>query len=207
MSQNLAEYLEEYEGVFSVSLNRLEQLHHDEEWSLTELVDKFNTDLKTLCMRMSKADIKLLCDACERQMPPVREKLNYCSERCEKLDKGKTIICPGCGDRIGEIGRWVAHQRKDGHYGEILMKTCNYSDDMSVSWKAQRRVALHQADGVCQICNDEAELHVHHLIKRRFFDKTERSHAVENLVVLCNSCHALYEDSGAKTVMRDVVSS
>jgi 5-methylcytosine-specific restriction endonuclease McrA len=204
MSKELSEFLTEHRGIHSVSLKRLEELHHKKKLSLSELTERLNTDMETVCMRMSKGGIEMLCDTCQAELSKGRERLNFCSEQCYQLQKGNAIVCPDCGDRIQQVGRWVAHKDKNGHYGNVLMKTSNYEDDMHVSWTAQRRVALHNSNGVCQMCNSDGELDVHHLIKQRFFDVTERSHAIENLITLCRECHSRHENSGVKEVLRRV---
>lgn len=62
----------------------------------------------------------------------------------------------------------------------------------SPSWSVQRQKALDR-DGVCVRCGCENDLEVHHIVPRKHFDDERVAHILENLVVLCSSCHGEVE--------------
>jgi hypothetical protein len=59
-------------------------------------------------------------------------------------------------------------------------------------WTEARRKALAR-DRVCQDCGRRSGLHVHHIEPVRAFDDPADAHYLENLVVLCESCHPKWE--------------
>jgi len=194
-----------YQGIHSLSLPELRRLHHDEGMTIGEIADHLGEGVRDVAVRMGEAGIDKLCDACGEKVQPagVSPAINYCSERCETLDNGGDVVCPDCGETISETGRWVAHRDRHGDVRPILEKTTNYDPDGGrVKWAAQRGAALHRAGGSCELCGSEDALDVHHLIKRRHFDHEERSHALENLIVLCRGCHASHENAGVRSTLR-----
>ena len=203
--QTTAADLDRYSGIHSTSLAELERLHHDRGLSLRELGERLNTDPAAISARLGKADIERYCGACGDAMSGVRKDVNYCSEQCRKVDNGDAVVCPDCGEKIRAVGRWVHHRDRAGQDSEILEKTSQYDESADVSWRAQRQAALHNAAGECEICGSTDGLDVHHLIKRRYFESEDRSHALENLAVLCRGCHSIHENSGARTVLEAVV--
>lgn len=58
----------------------------------------------------------------------------------------------------------------------------------SDEWKRRRAVAIRKAGERCQICNRGGQLHVHHRTYERFGAEME-----DDLTVLCEDCHDLYE--------------
>jgi len=59
-------------------------------------------------------------------------------------------------------------------------------------WVEARKAAL-QRDRVCQSCGSSDDLHVHHIRPVRTFDDFTDAHDINNLVVLCSSCHRKWE--------------
>jgi hypothetical protein len=65
-----------------------------------------------------------------------------------------------------------------------------YADYLkSDQWKAVRSRAKFEADMCCQICGSEYSLDVHHRTYERLGDELP-----EDLIVLCNNCHAKFHD-------------
>jgi len=196
--------LDRYSGFGGASLDELRRLHHDEELSLRELAARLDNDPLSISARLREAGFERHCGACGDEMSGSRKYVSYCSENCRDVDMGEPVVCPDCGETVRTIGRWVYHRDHAGQDSEILTKTSQYDDDMDVSWRAQRQAALHSTAGGCEICGSTNDLEVHHLIKRRYFKSEERSHALENLAVLCRSCHSRHENAGARTVLEAI---
>lgn len=73
----------------------------------------------------------------------------------------------------------------------------NYSDYIiSDSWKKKRNLKLGVVDH-CQICDKKTKLHVHHKTYKRF-----QNEIVNDLMVLCSSCHSLWHHYLPTLVMR-----
>ena len=197
MSDPLAYQLSDYDGHHSISIGRLKSLHHEHGLSLRELSTRFNTTAEAISVRLKKAGIDRLCGACGDVMSGVREDTNYCSPECKTIDTGGAVVCPFCEESVSEIGRWVAHRDKEFGRRSLLSTPAEYEGGR-VSWDAQRQEALRRANNSCEICGETSDLDVHHVVKRRFFDEEDRSHALSNLCVICRGCHAKYENSGGR---------
>jgi len=59
----------------------------------------------------------------------------------------------------------------------------------SVAWKAKRKDKIKTANGKCQICGSEYDLHIHHLTYENIFNEKPN-----DLIVLCEPCHIKYHD-------------
>lgn len=61
----------------------------------------------------------------------------------------------------------------------------------SPEWGVVRRIALHQADHRCSLCNRNGRLDVHH----RTYDHIGRE-TLADVIVLCRGCHSRYHGVG-----------
>lgn len=112
---------------------------------------------------------KVECDYCNDDLwrqPHVMEKnvYHFCNDECKGGWRSENII--------GEN-----HPNWEGgpvYYGS--------------NWHDMRRETLAR-DEVCQVCDADEELHVHHRTPIRQFEVPEKANTLDNLVVLCNSCH------------------
>jgi len=59
-------------------------------------------------------------------------------------------------------------------------------------WRARRRERLSFAGNRCELCNVEAELHVHH----RTYERIGREE-LSDLITLCEGCHGNFHATGA----------
>jgi 5-methylcytosine-specific restriction endonuclease McrA len=200
MSHNLS--LKYYEGFWSISLEELRELHVEQGFTHKRIKEDFDIEVGNLVARLRKAGIDRFCDTCRREMPGTTPTLRHCSKACEKLEKDGSVMCPDCGLEIRTIGRWISHTERG--VGEIYEEFDDWSSIDTVSWRAQRQGALHRADGRCERCGDDGELDVHHIIKRKHFEPTEKSHALENLAVVCQSCHNSLEQMTAREAIEEV---
>lgn len=68
------------------------------------------------------------------------------------------------------------------------------------NWKAARAAVLERAGGRCEWCGRDLSgvkrYAVHHIIGVREFEKEDEGHTVDNLEVICQSCHAKYHGLG-----------
>lgn len=78
-------------------------------------------------------------------------------------------------------------KRKEEWYNSPREKYARYL--VSDEWKAIRQEALERAKHRCQICNGDSNLQVHH----RYYRGLGKEQP-EDLTVLCEECHKLYED-------------
>jgi len=61
---------------------------------------------------------------------------------------------------------------------------------LTPQWKTIRRLKLEQAGHKCQVCASKNNLQIHH----NTYDRRGRER-LDDLTVLCNQCHELYETS------------
>lgn len=201
----LSYYLQELDGFYRITTKELKQMHYGGGYTHQEIADKFGVSIKEFSTRLSKAGVERLCDTCREEMTSMGPTPEHCSTECRKFDNDESVICPDCGEEIRTIGRWKSHcsEDKEAKYYRRLSESINRVPD--VKWKVQRKAALHRADGECEVCGDTETLEVHHIVKRRVFDEERVSHALENLVVLCRSCHGRLEDESMREVLSEVV--
>lgn len=60
------------------------------------------------------------------------------------------------------------------------------------TWRVRRRARLALAQGRCEVCNARGDLDVHH----RTYDR-RGDERIEDLIVLCRSCHATFHGKAA----------
>lgn len=136
---------------------------------------------------------------CERCSTPLQgRQQKYCSRYCKRH---MTVVCPGCQQphdrsvanatdfcrscvQTGERNnQWRGGHRywQEGKLGR---------DKDGLSWKIQRQLAWDRDNYTCQDCGKTREQmgckpHVDHVIPYRI----SRSHALDNLLCRCPSCH------------------
>lgn len=88
----------------------------------------------------------------------------------------------------------------------------NFSGDQHWDWKDDQtdyygedwyemRGRVRERDVVCQKCGADGSddvLDVHHIVPRREFDNVNNSNTMDNLILLCRSCHSQVEKGGAE---------
>ncbi len=67
----------------------------------------------------------------------------------------------------------------------ILLKPNNYGSN----WQQQRKLALDRDGHRCRTCGAEGLLHVHHIRPFREYSDYRQANQLDNLAVLCPSCH------------------
>jgi len=201
----LADFLDEYDGIHSVTLNELESMHHEENLTHKDLAERFNTSITEIARRLSRLKQPRLCDCCRSEMSGVDgSKLQFCSSPCRELYETGTVKCPDCNEDIHTIGRWKAHTHEEMP-DHVLEQVRHIHNHDRVSWKKQRTEALHRANGQCEVCGSGDNIQVHHIIPRKFFNSREK-HAMENLAVLCNGCHSEYEHKSLRELFQEIIS-
>ena len=92
------------------------------------------------------------------------------------------------------IGKWLSKKFE----GEKSARWKGGYSRYNNGWCAARRKALERDNHTCQDCGKHAEElernpHVHHIRPVRTFDNVDNAHDLNNLVVLCGSCHPKWE--------------
>lgn len=105
-----------------------------------------------------------------------------------KDSKGKEKLCNPCRTIRKNKPGVDSPAWKGGGSGWVEGRYC--TDPQGLHWKEQRILAL-ERDNHCQVtkCFECDTLDVHHIIPY----KESMSHALDNLVTLCNSCHMKVE--------------
>jgi endogenous inhibitor of DNA gyrase (YacG/DUF329 family) len=57
------------------------------------------------------------------------------------------------------------------------------------TWRNIRDKVIDRDGGRCIVCNSNTNLHVHHIIPVRIFDRENDAHYMQNAVTVCASCH------------------
>lgn len=151
------------------------------------------------------------CGVCGEDFTTSKKGVKYCSPECGSRAQRKrvTLECERCGNsfetRPSQVdgkrfcsieckGEWFSehftgenhpmYQGGDQYYGE--------------NWHRQRRKALKRDQHRCQACRTTAaylprEPSVHHIRPIREYDEPEAANTLDNLISLCEPCHAKYE--------------
>ncbi len=120
------------------------------------------------------------------------------SWRGSKKRKPKVVLCRSCGmlDRyVTDDPSWKA--------GGVNWGLGRYGRDKDgLSWRVQQRGALNRDSRTCQVCgkSEKRNPDVHHRVPYR----VSFSHALNNLICLCKSCHRK-EDAAAALAFIGVV--
>jgi 5-methylcytosine-specific restriction endonuclease McrA len=138
--------------------------------------------------------------------------MKYCSPKCKKDAKRKrenksldgTRTCPCCGiSFMPDSNRQVFHSKECWKEANLQkLKDKSYRGAMrhhdKVKFGGNRELALIRDGYKCTKCGSTEDIGVHHIDKTG--KKENPNHALENLVTLCNHCHALEhnEDRNAK---------
>lgn len=118
-----------------------------------------------------------------------------------------TIKCEWCGSNFdvweAELERrrfcsmdCVSKWKSENWTGEQSPAYTGYSDDYGDGWYRQRRKTREKYDGICQLCGVEQsdrKHDVHHIVPVAEFDDPSDAHGLENLTLLCRSCHQTVE--------------
>lgn len=203
-NKELSEFLKNADGFYRVTVKKLTKLHYNHGLTHHDIAERFGISVKDFSVRMSKADVDRLCDTCREKMCSSGPALEYCSEACEKLADGESVVCSDCGEEIKTVGRWKAHNNHVGARDHYERLTESIDGRVEVNYRSQRKVALHRAGGECEACGNDGDLEVHHIIKRRVFEDEKTAHALENLCVLCQPCHGRLESKTMREVVAEV---
>lgn len=147
-----------------------------------------------------------ICPYCKRLFYVKKSQsiIKFCSMKCYHTTrwKGSRVLthpCPICGKIVSTVqsemrvccswacrSKWMSVCRRGAasHFWRGGA-TAPYTNE----WKEQRRRALDRDHHQCCKCGTVKKLNVHHIIPYRYYN----SHALNNLVTLCRSCHSKAE--------------
>ena len=129
------------------------------------------------------SQLKNFCQVCGA--PLKRGKL-FCSPTCRnkaRAGMGLMTTCQNCGKKI-PMGR----KNRPTKFCSVDCKEeyrAKHAKGKYVGW-AKLRDSLKEERRKCQRCGATENLHVHHI------DHNTRNNKLDNLVVLCQSCHISY---------------
>lgn len=145
---------------------------------------------------MNVVDINI-CLSCGKQFLGRNGYQRYCDE-CENIKNGniqtniKVINNKNCDKTLiqsiieTKVINIINKSKEKGNVYNNL--SINYWDVGGFNEGIKNRVR-DRDNYVCQICGNDTNLHVHHIIPRR----SGGSHELDNLVLLCSSCHMAIE--------------
>ena len=126
---------------------------------------------------------KKFCEVCGA---PLKRGKQFCSKACAAKARGDRLPktkCLNCGkeirmERANRPRKFCSIECKN----EMRLKNSN---PRYVKWQ-KTRAAIKAEHGQCTKCGATENLHVHHI------DHDTKNNDVENLIVLCQSCHMKY---------------
>ena len=151
-----------------------------------------------------------VCEKCGVEFEPKLERARFCSRKCIESAYSTvpvTVVCPMCGtsrvmSRAGSIRAIKAHSCCPSCATDRLEGSNNGNwrgghrhwspgrhgkDKDGLSWKTQRTLAWARDNFTCQHCGKvpKRKPDVHHINPWM----NSLSHALDNLICLCQSCH------------------
>lgn len=143
------------------------------------------------------------CETCDKEFEPVTSRARFCSRKCFPARNPRhTEECPACGKtqiltgiyRRGLTCRDCASDRMSGPNSPSWRGGAQHwspgrhgKDKNGLSWVVQRRLAWERDNLTCQHCGEKKGRNpdVHHIDPWM----NSQSHALDNLICLCQSCH------------------
>lgn len=133
-----------------------------------------------------------VCQFCKKEYNYIKDKtgIKYCSRECAKLAFRERAKKKAQHKKINHIDPYVSRIvtdlitkiRKAGNtYDGVFIDYWNVGDIGEVT----RQKVLARDDYHCQICSCSTNLHLHHIIPRKYGG----NHSENNLITLCASCH------------------
>lgn len=131
--------------------------------------------------------VALVCLNCEESFELPRWRVNqgrgsFCSKKCH--DQFLTTI------------RGKDHPKATGRYAPVRYRGSR--------WEESKATALKRANGRCEKCTIDlikvSRYAVHHIRGIHTFDNPGDGHTPENLLVICQSCHAKIHNLGKNNV-------
>ena len=156
-----------------------------------------------------------------------RQQHKFCSDSCRNkwiAENKRERVKVDCANCAKEIERFPFELKKGNNLfcskecrSEYMSKKMSgennhnwrggHEDYRGENWLTQRRKAL-ERDGYkctkCGIDGTKAKLMVHHKIPFRFFGDYKKANRLNNLIILCNSCHSYEESHYWETVPKEL---
>ena len=160
------------------------------------------TNIQTLHLLLRGANMEKKCEKCGTLFESLHKRARFCSRKCYP-SRGilYEVVCPTChkvrhlmgrGER-GECASCASDKKsgpnspawKGGH--KQWSSGRHGRDKDGLSWKVQRRLAWERDNFTCQHCHTQKNRKpdVHHIDPWM----NSKSHALDNLICLCQSCH------------------
>lgn len=193
---------------------KTEGKHQDSDWFYEKYVEE----------DLSLQDIAELCGICSWTANHWREKhgidthVTYATGKDHARYNSVEIECANCGEpmeipksRFESTERTCCSKECDAEHRREWLKGENHPmwkggskqwEYYGSDWQQKRKEALERDGFACQDCGDTENLHVHHIQPRRTFDETEEANKLQNLVVLCQTCHKKWEGLWLKPDVR-----
>ena len=160
------------------------------------------------------------CPKCGRIKNARSKTCGLCAGKGRKSKPADVVILtcknPNCKEKF-KIPRWRFNQNRGSFHSkkchDEFLKTVRGKEHIKynggdnhpkhyygASWKNARQVAINRADGKCEWCKCDLKtvkrFVVHHIIESHKFTPIERAHTIDNLAVICQSCHAKHHGLG-----------
>lgn len=149
------------------------------------------------------------CKICDKIFQPNSSTQKYCSDDCRKLAKNnrrnkydreflesiKIKQCVICGNEFEVNSRSIRKKycseqcrtKAEYLFGNAKQYHENYKDDKRFG--GNKKVVLERDQYKCKLCGSNKRLNVHHIDCSG--QTCEPNHELDNLITLCNSCHAM----------------
>lgn len=141
-----------------------------------------------------KQRYELTCKNCGKTFRSSKADTKGCSEKCSLAiarSHTATVKCEGCNKEFNR-------PTMDIYSGKRIFcsTTCSnrvygreHPNRYGTTWTTVRRHKLRQQP-VCEVCGVSSNLEVHHIVRLLDFDTPEEANNLDNLQVLCKSCHS-----------------
>lgn len=153
------------------------------------------------------------CPSCDKNLKTERGVRTHHKQSHDESLVDEEVECDTCGEPFVQSGYKL--RRNEHHFcsSECYadFRSQYYIGDKHHNWKGGRqyygenwyavRREVRSRDEVCQKCGSDGSdclLDVHHIDPIRTFEKPEEANTMDNLILLCRSCHRAVEENQAK---------
>lgn len=136
------------------------------------------------------------CEYCGETFRTRKNHQKFCSTECavkKNLETMVTLECDYCGEEFERpvmgvsetyLHNFCSKRCRNKHYTQLYYP---HERKYGPDWYIIRKEVLDYYDNICQRCGVKNDLHVHHIIPRKYTDKPINS--LETLLPLCDTCH------------------
>jgi len=161
-----------------------------------------NVSATTVCNYLKKAGIsnkrighKMKCSVCGKEFTVIKGTTRHCCSRaCRAKYENEDRLCLFCGKKYTVIRSKKRKYCSHSCYAKSNRITNHPPKRRGSNWNTIRR-RFKANPTLCRLCEKRKATDLHHIIPYKYFQGDyERANSPQNLIPLCQKCHAIAEN-------------